>query len=80
MPVLMLVTIGWLYVVLLMALAERSLVAGMATFVLYGLLPLSVVLYLLATPVRRRARRRAAEAQREAALSPATTPPPPSGP
>ena len=36
------------------------------TFLLYGVLPLSVVVYLLNTPARR-ARRKAAQAQEEAA-------------
>lgn len=52
------IAIAWLYVVLLMALTEASWVAGIATFVFYGLLPLSVLLYLLGTPQRRRNRAR----------------------
>lgn len=52
-----LVAIAWLYVTLLMALTETSVVRGVVTFVLYGAFPLSILLYLLATPARRRARR-----------------------
>lgn len=52
-----LVAIAWLYVTLLMALTESSITRGVATFVLYGAFPLSIVLYLLNTPARRRARR-----------------------
>jgi hypothetical protein len=52
------IAIAWLYVVLLMALTESSWIAGVATFILYGLLPLSVLLYLLGTPQRRRNRAR----------------------
>jgi hypothetical protein len=33
------------------------------TFILYGCLPLALVLYLLGTPARRRARRAAEQAQ-----------------
>lgn len=51
------VAIAWLYVVLMMALTETSVVAGLATFVLYGLAPLSLLLWLLGTPQRRRAAR-----------------------
>ncbi len=56
-----LVAIAWMYVVLLMALVEASspqgtLLGAAFTFVLYGLLPMGIVLYLLATPARRRAR------------------------
>jgi NADH:ubiquinone oxidoreductase subunit 6 (subunit J) len=61
--VLYIVAIGWLYVVLMMALAERSFAAGASTFLLYGVLPLSVVLYLLATPARRRAQKARQQAQ-----------------
>jgi len=52
------IAIAWLYVVLLMALTEPSWVAGVATFFFYGVLPLSVLLYLLGTPQRRRNRLR----------------------
>lgn len=51
------VAIAWLYVVLMMSLTETSVVAGLATFVLYGLAPLSLLLWLLGTPQRRRAAR-----------------------
>ena len=54
----------WLYVVVLMAVAEGSAPGGSwlgaaFTFLLYGVLPLGIALYLLGTPARRRARRRA---------------------
>ncbi|MDO4683068.1 MAG: hypothetical protein Q4B17_09825 [Lautropia sp.] len=59
---MLIVIIAWLYVVLLMSLTEHAVAAGIMTFLLYGLLPLSVVLYLLDTPARRaRKRRQAAE-------------------
>jgi hypothetical protein len=61
-----LVAIAWMYVVLMMAVAEAlssqgTLLGAFFTFGLYGLLPLSLVLYILGTPGRRRAHR-AAEA------------------
>lgn len=70
-----LVPIAWLYVVLMMAVAEAThtqgtLLGALITFVLYGLLPVALVMYLMGTPARRRARR-AAEA-REAAEAAAT--------
>ena len=54
------VVIGWLYVALMMAVAEATNTTGTAlgaivTFVLYGLAPMGLVLYLLGTPARRRA-------------------------
>lgn len=55
------IAIGWLYVTLLMAMTERSVVAGVLTFLFYGLLPVTLLLWLLGTPARRR-RRAAAEA------------------
>jgi hypothetical protein len=60
-----LVAVAWLYVVLLMALAEGTAANGSwlgatVTLVLYGLLPLAIALYLLNTPARRAARQRAA--------------------
>lgn len=59
-----LVAIAWIYVVLMMAAAEAlssqgTLLGAVFTFVLYGVLPLSVLMYILGTPGRRRARRAA---------------------
>jgi hypothetical protein len=55
-----LVVIAWMYVVLLMSLAEAfssqgSLLGALVTFVLYGVVPLSIVVYILGTPARKRA-------------------------
>jgi uncharacterized membrane protein len=66
-----LVALAWIYVVLMMALAEalspRGTVLGaVITFVLYGVLPLSIVLYVMGTPMRRRARRRVEAQQAQA--------------
>lgn len=63
-----LVPIAWMYVVSMMALVEAmsargTLLGALFTFVLYGVLPLSIVMYLMGTPHRRRARRRAEAAQ-----------------
>lgn len=73
-PVLWLVAAGWMYVVLMMAAAEASSAHGSVlgaffTLLLYGVGPLAIVLYLLATPARRQ-RRRAAEAAAASALQP----------
>ena len=88
-----LVAIAWIYVALMMAVAEAthaqgSVLGGLMTFLLYGVGPLALVLYLLGTP-QRRAARRAAEAA-EASSGPgsktddpaaaAPKPPPPSAP
>ncbi len=55
-----LVVIGWMYVVLMMSVAEATSANGtvlgaIVTFFLYGLLPLALVVYLMLTPQRRRA-------------------------
>ncbi len=54
------VAIAWIYVTFLMAVTETSFVAGAATFLLYGVLPLAIITYIFGTPWRK-ARRRAAE-------------------
>ena len=69
---LYLVAITWLYVALMMALAEAfhsqgSVLGAVFTFVLYGLGPVALVMYLLGTPARRRARRRAEQARQQEA-------------
>lgn len=65
------VVIAWLYVALMMAVAEGmstqgTVLGGVFTFLLYGALPIALVVYLLATPARKRARR-AREAAQDAA-------------
>lgn len=62
------VAIGWVYVVLMMAVAEATssqgtVLGAVFTFLLYGVLPLSIVLYLMGTPGRRKARKAAEAAQ-----------------
>lgn len=49
------VAIAWLFVTILMALTERSVIAGLLTLILYGLAPLTLFWWVVATP-RRRAR------------------------
>lgn len=56
-----LVAIAWLYVAVMMAIAEAthsqgSVLGAIITLVLYGVLPLSLVLYVMGTPMRRRRR------------------------
>jgi len=71
-----LVAIGWLYVALMMAVAEATSTTGTVlgaffTFVLYGAAPVSLVLYLMGTPGRKRAikAREAAELEQRAAAA-----------
>ena len=72
--------IGWLYVVLMMVVAEASNTTGtvlgaFVTLVLYGLLPIALVIYLMRTPQRRkaiRAREAAEDLQRRASAAAST--------
>jgi len=68
------VPIAWLYVALMMALAEATnsngtVLGAIITFLLYGLLPVGLVTYLLGTP----ARKRAIKAKEQAELTAART-------
>ena len=54
-----LIAIGWLYVALMMAVAEATnsngtVLGAMITFVFYGLAPVALVVYLMGSPLRRR--------------------------
>ena len=69
-----LIVIAWLYVTLLMALAEAfstqgSVLGAIITFVFYGLLPMALVVYLMGTPLRRKAIHRQEEQVRQEAVS-----------
>lgn len=55
------VVIAWLYVAVLMAAAEGlspqgTWLGASMTFLLYGVLPVSVVAYIMGTPLRKKAR------------------------
>jgi uncharacterized membrane protein len=57
-----LVAIAWMYVVVMMTVAEASapngtVLGAIITFVFYGLLPVAILMYLMGTPMRRKARK-----------------------
>lgn len=59
---LILIAIGWLYVVLMMAVAESmstvgSVLGAIITFVLYGVGPVALLTYILSTPARKKLRK-----------------------
>ena len=66
-----LIVIVWTYVSLMMAVAEAtspvgSVLGAVITFVLYGLLPVSIIVYIFSTPVRKRMRKmREEQSQRQ---------------
>ncbi len=54
------VPIAWIYVALMMSVAEATasngtVLGAVFTFLLYGLLPVGLVLYIMGTPGRKRA-------------------------
>lgn len=62
------VAIAWMYVTLMMALAEATspqgtVLGAVFTFLMYGVGPLALVLYLLGAPARRKAIRQAEQAE-----------------
>jgi len=66
-----LVAIAWLYVAVMMAIAEAthsqgSILGAIITLLLYGVLPLSLVLYVMGTPMRRRQRLQQEQMQAQA--------------
>ena len=76
------VPIAWLYVAFMMAVAEATstqgtLLGAFFTFVLYGLMPIGLLLYFMGTPARRQQRlaREAEEAQAYLAAQAADTAP-----
>jgi UDP-N-acetylmuramoylalanine-D-glutamate ligase len=76
-----LVVIAWIYVVLMMSVAEATntngtLLGAIVTFFLYGVGPAALVAYLMGTPARKRAikKREAEELAAARALAPSTEP------
>ena len=66
--------VGWLYVAMMMAVAEATnangtLLGAIVTFLLYGVGPVALVVYLMREPARKRRRKAAALAERNAAAS-----------
>lgn len=59
--------VGWIYVVLMMAITEDSVVAGIMTFLFYGVLPVALIMYVAGTGNRKR--RRAQKISKEASTT-----------
>ena len=63
-----LIVIAWFYVTLLMALVEAfstqgTVLGAIITFLLYGVVPISLVIYLFGTPLRRKERLKAEQSR-----------------
>jgi hypothetical protein len=72
---LYLIVVGWIYVALMMSAAEANhpngtVLGAVFTFVLYGVAPVALVVYLLGRPARRAARLRREQAQEPASSQP----------
>ena len=68
-----LVVIAWIYVVLMMSVAEATnsngtVLGALITFVLYGLAPVALVVYLMGAPARSKALKKRAAQDREKEL------------
>ena len=55
------VAIAWIYVALMMGVAEATntngtVLGGIVTFILYGILPTSIIIYIMGAPQRKKAR------------------------
>ncbi|MEL4181323.1 hypothetical protein [Roseateles sp. PN1] len=73
-----LIAIAWGYVAVMMALAEAtssqgSILGAVITLLLYGVLPITILLYILGAPGRKAARKKQAMAEAELAAQAAAT-------
>lgn len=78
------VVIAWIYVVLMMSVAEATntngtLLGAIVTFFLYGVGPAALVAYLMGTPARNRAIKKRAAEELAARQMAATSPQPDAG-
>lgn len=78
------VAIAWMFVVVLMSVAEAvnpdgTIIGAIFTFLFYGVGPLALVMYLLGTPMRRKAQRAAEAAEAAQALAASSEASPPAG-
>lgn len=69
------VPIAWLYVALMMSVAEATnsngtILGAIVTFVFYGLLPIGLILYFMGAPGRKRAIRAREAAELQTSLQP----------
>lgn len=74
-----LVVIAWIYVVLMMSVAEATntngtLLGAVVTFFLYGVGPAALVAYLMGTPARKKAIKKREAEERAAQLAAQTAP------
>jgi hypothetical protein len=44
---MLIIAIGWVYVVFMISITEQSVMSGVLTFFMYAMLPLAVILYVM---------------------------------
>lgn len=49
-----LIAIAWLYVVIIVSVADTTVLGGLLTFLFWGLFPLALFIWIFGTPARRR--------------------------
>lgn len=57
MSLVIIIVIGWLYVTILVAANEPTVIAGIISFLFYGALPCGLLLYFAGSKIRRQRRR-----------------------
>lgn len=77
MSIAIIVAIGWMYVTVLMAASQPTVLAAIGTLLFYGLLPTGILMYIMMAPIRARRRkaREADEAERASAAVDTSTAP-----
>jgi len=73
--IMYIIPIAWIYVTAMMAIAEATnsngtVLGAIITFILYGLVPVGLILYFMGSPSRRRALREREIALRQASSQP----------
>ena len=60
------IAIAWTYVALMAAITETTLLGGIITFIFWGVLPVSIILYVLSSPARKRRAKQKEAAEEQA--------------
>jgi hypothetical protein len=63
------VAIAWMYVVVLMAATQPTVLAALGTLLFYGILPCAVVMYIIMAPTRSRRKKAIESAEKQASLA-----------
>ena len=63
------VAIAWMYVVVLMAATQPTVIAALGTLLFYGIIPCAVVMYVIMAPTRARRKKAIESAEKQASLA-----------